>query len=165
MSVIKNTLVAAGVSSALVLMPPLIEKYEDVKFDVYYDIAGIPTVCAGITGKDVIIGKRYTKRECDALLIKHISYAATHVDKAVTYPIPVTMRAAMYSFAYNAGTGAFRQSTILKFINKGELKAACNELWRWTYFYNPKTGKKEKSRGLKNRRASEFEYCMKELPK
>ena len=73
------------------------------------------------------------------------------------------MRAAMYSFTYNAGTGAFRNSTMLKLINNGRYMEACNQLWRWTKYTNPKTGKKETSKGLRNRRAVEFKYCIKDL--
>lgn len=63
--------------------------------------------------------------------------------------IPDTMRAAMYSFTYNAGTGAFRKSTMLKKINGGDLYGACDELWKWTYFYNPKRARKRSPKGLK----------------
>ena len=159
----KKQIISGVVGAAMMLTIPLIEKIEGVEYKVYYDIAGIPTVCAGITGSDVVIGKTYTKRECDALLVKHIDFARAEVDKRVKVQIPDTMRAAMYSFTFNAGVGAFRNSTMLKLINRGELRAACNQLFKWTYFTNPKTGKKEKSKGLQNRRAFEFEYCIKEL--
>lgn len=162
---IKKTIVASVTGAALMVASPLLEEVEGVKYKVYYDIAGIPTVCHGITGKDVIPGKTYTRRECDALLAKHMQHAANVVDNAVKVEIPVSMRAAMYSFTFNAGEGAFRKSTMLKLINQGELYQACDQLWNWTYYRNPKTGKKEKSKGLKNRRAVEFKYCVKELPK
>lgn len=160
---LKTRVASMTIGAALTLTVPLIERIEGVEYRPYIDIAGIPTVCAGITGKDVVWGKVYTKRECDALLMKHIAVATKTVDGAVKVEIPSTMRAAMYSFTFNAGSGAFRQSTMLKLINRGELKAACNQLWSWTYFTNPKTGKKEKSKGLKNRRAFEYEYCVKDL--
>lgn len=157
-------LIAGGVfGAALALTAPLIERVEGVHYKPYLDIAGIPTVCAGITGPDVIAGKSYTQSECDQLLFKHVAIAKAEVDKRVTYKIPDSMRAAMYSFTFNAGTGAFRSSTMLRLINAGNLKQACEQLWSWTYFTNPKTGKKEKSRGLKNRRAVEYEYCMRDL--
>ncbi|AKJ74054.1 putative lysozyme [Salmonella phage 36] len=35
--------------------------------------------------------------------------AADAVDKAVKVDIPISMRAALYSFTFNAGTGAFRK--------------------------------------------------------
>lgn len=162
---IKKAIAATVTGAALMVASPLLEEVEGVIYQVYYDIAGIPTVCHGITGKDVIPGKTYTRRECDALLAKHMKFAADAVDKAVKVDIPVSMRAAMYSFTFNAGTGAFRKSTMLKKINKGDLYGACNELWNWTKYTDPKTGKKKHSEGLKNRRAVEYKYCVMELKK
>ena len=160
---IKQRVTAAAFGVALALTSPLLEEIEGVKHKPYKDIAGIWTVCAGITGPDVMPGKTYTQRECDALLAKHIKIAKDEVDKRVKVDIPDTMRAAMYSFTYNAGTGAFRNSTMLKLINKGRYMEACDQLWRWTKYTNPKTGKKETSKGLRNRRAVEFKYCIKDL--
>lgn len=160
---IKARVTAGLFGAALALTSPLLEEIEGVKYKPYKDIAGIWTVCAGITGSDVILGKTYTQRECDALLAKHIKIAKDEVDKRVKVDIPDSMRAALYSFTYNAGTGAFRKSTMLKLVNQGRLYEACDQLWAWTYYYNPKTGRKEKSKGLKNRRAVEFKYCTKDL--
>ncbi|ATN93850.1 putative endolysin [Escherichia phage SRT8] len=165
MSAIKNTVAATVISAALVLVPGLLEEIEGIRYKPYKDIAGIWTVCSGITGKDVILGKTYTKKECDALLYKHIEVAKRHVDSAVKVPIPDTMRAALYSFTFNVGGGAFRKSTLLKDVNAGRFTKACSRLYDWVYFYNPKTGKMEKSRGLKNRRDIEYKFCMKELTK
>lgn len=160
---LKNNVIGASIGAALTLTPTLLERIEGIEYEVYYDIAGVPTVCSGITGPDVIPGKKYTKRECDALLIKHIGVAQRYVDKKVNVDIPVTMRASLYSFTFNVGTGAFGSSTMLKLINQGKHREACNQLWRWVYYYNPKTKKREVSMGLKNRRAEEYAYCVKEL--
>lgn len=160
---IKNKVAAAAFGVAVALTSPLLEEIEGVRYKPYKDIAGVWTVCAGITGPDVILGKTYTKKECDALLAKHIQVAKKEVDKQVKVEIPDSMRAAMYSFTYNAGVGAFRNSTMLKLINQGKLSEACDQLYRWTYYHNPKTGKREKSKGLLNRRKVEYKYCTMDL--
>lgn len=162
---INRTVASVTFGVALSLTAPLVERIEGVEYEVYIDIAGVPTVCAGITGEDVIVGKKYSKRECDALLFKHIAVAKAEVDKRIKTEVPDTFRAAMYSFTYNVGRGAYRNSTMLKLTNQGRLLEACDQLWAWTYFKNPKTGKKERSRGLKNRRGFEYEYCVQELKK
>lgn len=162
---ISKGFISATIGAALVMCSPLLEEIEGVVYEPYIDIAGVPTVCAGITGPDVIKGKRYTKQECDILLQKHIKHAASAVDKAVKVDIPVSMRAAMYSFTFNAGVGAFQKSTMLKLINNGRHYDACNELNKWVYYRNPKTGKKQISKGLKNRRSVEYKYCVRELKK
>src|SRR5699024_2582938 len=159
----RKSIVSVAIGAALALTSPLLEEIEGIRYTPYKDIAGAWTVCAGVIGKDVIIGKADTSRECDALVAKHIKSAKDEVDKRVEVEIPDTMRAAMYSFTYNAGTGAFRNSTMLKLINDGRYIEACQQLWRWTKYRNQKTGKLEESRGLKNRRAIEFKYCIKDL--
>ncbi|QYU38198.1 lysin [Enterobacter phage Phc] len=158
-----NNIMKSTLTGVMLITAGLLSQLEGTYYTPYIDIAGVPTVCEGITGKDVIWGKKYTRRECDQLLEKHIGVAARAVDKAVKVEIPNTMRAALYSFTFNAGQGAFRSSTLLRLTNQGRLREACGELNKWVYFYNPKTGKKEIAKGLKNRRAVEYQYCVKDL--
>ena len=67
------------------------------------------------------------------------------------------MRAAITSFTYNVGAEAFKRSTMLKKINKGDLWDACQELDRWAYVGRMWV------RGLANRRAKEKELCVAEI--
>ncbi|ALX97252.1 lysozyme [Serratia fonticola] len=126
---------------------------EGREYTPYRDVVGVLTVCDGHTGKDIIPGKRYTDRECDALLNSDLRIVAAGVDPYIRSDISNTQRAAIYSFAYNVGVTAFRNSTMLKKINAGDQKGACDELRRWTYA----GGKQWK--GLMNRRAIEHEVC------
>lgn len=159
-----KTRVALGASAAvLTAVMSLLPKIEGTEYDPYIDIAGVPTVCSGITGPDVVMGKRYTKDECNALLLKHTRVASDYVHSKVTHPIPASMEAALVSFTYNVGRSAFGNSTILKLTNQGKLRQACDHLYDWVYVTDPKTKKKVKSKGLKNRRDYEYEYCVKEL--
>ncbi|WP_249974817.1 glycoside hydrolase family protein, partial [Escherichia coli] len=64
------------------------------------------------------------------------------------------MRGALYSFVYNVGAGNFRTSTLLRKINQGDIKGACDQLRRWTYA----GGKQWK--GLMTRREIEREICL-----
>ena len=155
---IKTTLTGALAATAI-----LLSQLEGTRYEVYIDIAGIPTVCEGITGPDVVLGKTYTRYECDKLLEKHIRIAQREVDRDIKVKVPDSFRAAMYSFTFNAGTGAYRYSRMLTLTNEGKLYQACEQLFRWVYFTNPKTGKKEVSNGLKNRRSTEFKTCIKDL--
>lgn len=139
---IKKAVAASFTGAALMICSPMLEEVEGVEYKPYKDIAGIWTVCSGITGSDVVLGKTYTRKECDALLAKHMMVAAKAVDSSVKVDIPVTMRAAMYSFTFNSGASAFKNSTMLKMINKGELRSACDQLYKWVYAYSPKKGKR-----------------------
>lgn len=131
----------------------LIQSQEGIRYTTYLDPVGIPTVCAGVTGPDVKMGKTYTKQECDALLYKHMQPAIKAVDESVKVKLNDYQKAALYSFTYNAGVGAFKSSTMLKKLNAGNTKGACDELRRWTYA----GGKQWK--GLVTRREIERELC------
>lgn len=146
----------AGVVSggALAIAAVLIPSQEGVEYKPYQDVVGVWTVCAGHTGSDIVKGKIYTESECHALLHNDLAKVAAQIDPYIKQPIPETTRAALYSFTYNVGSGAFRQSTLLKKINAGDTVGACNELRRWTFA----GGKQWK--GLMNRREIEREVCM-----
>lgn len=146
----------AGVVSggALAIASVIIPSLEGVEHKPYQDVVGVWTVCYGHAGADIIKSKTYTEAECQALLNKDLRKVANQIDPLIKRPIPDTTRAALYSFAYNVGAGAFRQSTLLKKINSGDTAGACNELRRWTYA----GGKQWK--GLMNRREIERDVCL-----
>lgn len=153
----------AAFTAAMAMTPKILSDVEGTVYTPYMDIAGIPTVCEGITGPDVIPGKTYTRAECDSLLYKHIDVARRAVDDAVKVDIPDSMRASFYSFTYNIGASGFRSSTVLRLTNQGNLRQACDAMFMWEKVRNPKTGKLEWSKGLHNRRLTEHSYCVKEL--
>lgn len=157
--------VAIGVATAGIigLAVPLIERLEGVEHRPYIDIAGVPTVCAGITGADVSMKKTYTASECRKLLEKHVAIHAKHVDSAVKYNISPETRAALISFSYNVGGNAMKNSTAIRLINQGKIEQGCKALGMW----NKATvkGKKVVVKGLVNRRNVEIEMCLKGVKK
>ncbi|WP_406704873.1 glycoside hydrolase family protein, partial [Sodalis sp.] len=64
-------------------------------------------------------------------------------------------KAALASFVYNVGGGAFSRSTLLKKLNTGDIPGACDEIRRWVYV----DGRVWK--GLVSRRNVERELCLK----
>lgn len=62
---------------------------------------------------------------------------------------------AIISFAFNVGNTAFLASTLYKKLLSGD-ESAVAEFQRWVYVTNPKTGAKEVSEGLQNRRNKEI---------
>ncbi|ECO0581916.1 lysozyme [Salmonella enterica subsp. diarizonae] len=126
----------AGGASVIVIAAALFggnDGLEGRRHEPYRDMAGVLTVCDGHTGKDIVPGKHYTDAECDALLNKDLALVAARIDPLIKASIPNSERAALYSFAYNVGTGALARSTLLKKLNAGDHAGACNELKRWTY--------------------------------
>ena len=153
----------AATAAAIYIAAPLIELVEGVENKPYMDIAGVKTVCSGITGNDVVWGKTYSNRECRNLLEKHIQIHGKHVQDAVTYPITPQTRAALISFSYNVGGSAMRKSTAVKLINQGKIEQGCKALGMWTKA--TVNGKKVVVRGLVNRRNEEIKLCLRGIGK
>ncbi|WP_223667675.1 lysozyme, partial [Escherichia fergusonii] len=91
---------------------------------------------------------------CPALLNKDLATVARQINPYIKVDIQETTRGALYSFVYNVGAGNFRTSTLLRKINQGDIKGACDQLRRWTYA----GGKQWK--GLMTRREIEREICL-----
>ncbi|XBC27844.1 lysozyme [Leminorella grimontii] len=152
---LKNRFLQAGLlSGALTLAATMVMYFEGYESKPYRDVVGVLTVCYGHTGSDIVPGREYSKAECEELLRQDLAIVQRQVDRLVTVPLPDETRAALYSFTYNVGTGAFSRSTLLKKLNAGDGKGACNELKRWTYA----GGKVWK--GLVTRREIEREVCL-----
>ncbi|ECT1022353.1 lysozyme [Salmonella enterica] len=153
---IKIKSLIAGGAGAIVIAAALLGGHDGLegrRYEPYRDVAGVLTVCDGHTGKDIVPGKHYTDAECDTLLNQDLASVKAQVDPLIKISIPESERAALYSFAYNVGTGAFAKSTLLKKLNAGDQAGACNELKRWTY-----AGGKQR-KGLVTRREIEREVC------
>lgn len=157
---LRNSVIAAvplgaiAIASALITGPTGNDGLEGVRYQPYQDVVNKWTVCYGHTGRDIMLGKTYTEAECRILLRKDLNTVARQIDPYIKVPIPATMRGALYSFAYNVGAGNFKTSTLLRKINLGDTKGACDQLRVWIY-----AGKK-KWVGLKTRREIEREVCL-----
>lgn len=158
---IKNKVIGSAVAGAMALAVPFLNEHEGVEYKPYKDVAGVWTICAGITGPDVILGKVYTQRECDTLLMKHLSIHRAAVDKALKVNVPVSTRAALYSLSYNIGTNAMRNSTVIRRMNRGDIRGGCDAFSMWNKI--SVGGKKVVSKGLVNRRNAEIKLCVSEL--
>ncbi|CZV08560.1 phage lysozyme [Enterobacter hormaechei] len=157
-SVLKQRIIAAiaGGGGAIAIATVMVSgkgSLEGREYVPYRDVVGVLSVCDGHTGSDIIPGKRYTDRECDALTRADMTRIARQVDPHIKVQTTDTQRAAIYSFAYNVGTTAAIKSTLLKRLNARDYAGACNELKRWIYA----GGKKWK--GLMNRRDVEYQVC------
>jgi lysozyme len=138
----------------LAMAASIVAMFEGRSLVAYLDPPGIPTICYGHTG-GVSIGDTATPEECEGLLAEDLKEAAVTFDKEVKIRVAEETRAALISFIYNAGSGSFKKSTLLKKLNAGDIKGACNELPKWVY-----AGGK-RIQGLVNRRKAEQELCLK----
>ena len=150
---IKSRYMAGGAAGLALLTAAgaYVSSWEGRRYVPYYDVGNVLTVCDGHTGPDIIKGKRYSDAECDAILhkdlIKHEAGLLACAPEMLKVPDETYI--AINSWAFNIGTGAACNSTLIKkHIRAGDIRGACNQLSRWVYV------KGEVVRGLQNRRVN-----------
>lgn len=175
----KKTLIAMGFSAAVVLSATqLTAPSEGFVDEPYFDPVNIKTVCFGQTEntylKTKIENKKYTEEECVVMLAQEL----TEVEKEITPLIKVKIndyqKAAFLDFSFNNGVSAFKNSTMLGYLNAGNTKSSCEQLMRWVFAGSCKQGTKDcvqtsngkwklKLEGLVKRRGLEMNYCLGEI--
>lgn len=109
----------------------LIKRFEGLELEAYQDIAGIWTIGYGHTGPDVEPGMKISERDAEELLRKDLRPREQAVDSAVKVSLNQNEFDALVSFVYNVGAAAFRSSTALKRLNKGDRVGAADALTWW----------------------------------
>jgi lysozyme len=156
--IIKKVAGAGLVATAL-----FISGFEGVSNKVYVDPVGIQTVCAGHAytgpdGKPLKEGATYTDDVCSYLLGQDTLAANKAVLAAVKVPLSAGENLAYTDFTFNNGAGAFRKSSILRKLNKGDRKGACAALL--LYVKGKVKGKLVTLPGLVTRRKAEQKACL-----
>lgn len=144
-------------SAVALLAASVVGAWEGLQTKAYPDPAtrGHPwTVCYGET-KGVKKGDTYTIAECKAMLVDSLQGYAAGIERCVTAPLPDERYVALISFAYNVGTSAACNSSVVRLINAGHTRAGCDALLKW----NKAAG--IVFRGLTRRRTAERELCLK----
>jgi len=126
-----------------------IKRWEGLRLSAYKDVVGIWTIGYGSTGTHVKPGMKITEAQAEKLLRDDLDRFEKSVERSVKVPLTDNQFAALVSFAFNVGTGAFERSTLLKKLNAGDYDAVPGQLMRWV-----NAGGK-KVQGLVNRRAAE----------
>jgi len=116
-------------------------------------VLGTLTIGYGHTGPDVKPGEKITQEQGVQILLTDLQRFEDGVDKAVKVDLTDNQFGALVSFAFNIGVSAFRSSTLLKKLNKGDYASVPSELARWNK--STVNGKKVVVPGLSNRRAAE----------
>lgn len=120
----KRLSLAAAIAAAIAIPA------EGLRQVAYYDPPGILTVCYGTTGKDVIKGKRYSLDECRNLLERDMLAAIETVERC--HPgLPDNVLAAFGDAVYNIGPTVACNSKASKYLDVGQINAACDQLPRW----------------------------------
>ncbi len=143
---------------------------EGVRYKVYTDSAGHPTVgvghkltktelsmkriTIGRTGRTVPVDQELTQSEVVAILKADLVRFVDAVNRGVKIKIKQHQFDALVSFAFNVGISAFRRSTLLKKVNTRRFNDAATEFMRWKHI--TVNGKRKVSWGLVNRRHKEI---------
>lgn len=146
---ISNPTTAKRVIAGLGIAGGLIAGFESYRAQPYRDSAGLPTVCIGHLDPDLDMSQIHTEAECRALFREDLAIAEAAVSASVRVPLTENQRAALVSFVFNVGAGAFQRSTLLRKLNAGDYEGAAREFDRWT------NSGGQRVQGLVNRRAQE----------
>lgn len=120
--------------------------YKAVPTEKYY------TIGYGHYGSDVRAGQVITEEEAEKLLRDDVQEFVKGVNKLLKVDVTQNQFDALVSFAYNVGLGALKSSTLLQYLNVGDIQKAGSELLRWNKsggkVYNGLVKRREKERGL-----------------
>ena len=131
----------------------LVKRFEGLRLFAYLCPAGVWTIGYGHTGADVRPKQQITQERAEMLLDMDLDEAAAAVAKHVTVPLSDNQFAALASFVFNLGEGAFKKSTLLRRLNDGNYRAVPEELAKWNKI--TQNGQKVPSMGLTKRRKAE----------
>jgi lysozyme len=149
----------AGWVAVIAVAVPLVAGFEGLYTHSYRDSVGVLTVCYGATAADhVDLTRTYTPAECRKMLGDDLPKYDASIKKCLTpstyAALPVHRHAALVSFVYNVGGGAFCKGSVAKDLNAGHVTAACNDLMRYD------RGGGRVIKGLENRREAERKLCL-----
>jgi lysozyme len=156
----KKKIIGATAGAVMAAAAALVAPWEGFYGKTYRDIVGVPTVCYGETDKAAVEEGRkrtFTQAECLKMLQDRLPEYDVGFKRCITREIPSSVHIAMVSAAYNIGVGGMCKSTMVRRINVGDFRGACDALLGW----NRAGGRVVK--GLDNRRKAERRVCLEGL--
>lgn len=131
-------------------------KEEGVRNRVYKDSAGIDTIGIGhkiLPNEQRLKSVTLTPKEIEDIFFLDVVKAENSIKENIQVPLTSGQQAALISFVFNVGSGAFKKSTLLKLINEKRFAEASLEFPRWSFITI--NGQKQRSPGLMARRLRE----------
>ncbi|MCU4502454.1 lysozyme [Acinetobacter sp. WU_MDCI_Abxe161] len=109
--------------------------FEGLRLNAYDDGVGVWSIGYGTTrypnGVSVQKGDTCTLEQAKAYMQHDLKIFEHAVNNAVKVPLTQNQFDALVSLTYNIGTGAFKNSTLLKKLNSGDYKEAANQFDVW----------------------------------
>ena len=143
-------------ATAAALAISLIGGFEGLRQTAYPDPAtrGAPfTICFGHTGH-VTPGERASLAECKTLLLADLDKEADGIEHCIHVPMSDSRYVAVLSLAHNIGVGGVCRSSIVRDLNAGNDKAACDAFLSYDHAAGIVMP------GLKRRREEERSLCL-----
>ncbi len=109
----------------------LIKHFEGCRYKAYLDGGGVLTIGYGHTGKDVTHGLTITPEQANALLLQDLGESAQAVLRLTKRHLTDNQYAALISFVFNVGAGAYQRSTLRQRINRNDLHDVRAQFLRW----------------------------------
>lgn len=113
----------------------LIERFEGFSATAYNDPQGSDKYSIGF-GHQIKAGENFgtiTRAEGIILLAQDTADAQDAVDQYVTAPLNMEQRAALVSFVYNVGVGAFSRGSVPEKLNAGDFHGAAATMRRYIH--------------------------------
>lgn len=147
----RSKIAALSLSAAALVGIAVHEGYRDT---AYTPVKGdVPTIGFGTT-EGVKPGDRITPPQALSRALTDIQKFEGAIKRCVTVPLHQYEYDAYTSLAYNIGSGAFCNSTLVKRLNAQDYRGACAEILRWDRF------KGRPLAGLTKRRQQEHTQCL-----
>jgi len=131
----------------------LIKKHEGLRLTAYKDVGGLWTIGYGhllkLPMEDYFLDNPISEEVATTMLKMDLFAAERALELNTVVPLTQNQFDALVSFIFNVGGRAYRDSTLLRYLNEGNYAAAADQLLRWD-----KVGGKS-VKGLANRRAAE----------
>jgi lysozyme len=108
----------------------LTEQFEGCSLVAYQDSKGVWTIGYGHTSS-VVPGMTCTQAQAETWLSEDIAWAEAVVKNHVKIQLTQDEFDALVDFVFNAGSGNFDSSTLLKDINLGNIEAASKQFELW----------------------------------
>jgi lysozyme len=136
----------------------LIKEWEQLRLVAYKPTPNDRwTIGWGHAGPNVRPGDTISVEQAQVLFDSDVKWAVDAVNRYVKVRLNQNQFDALVSFTFNVGEGAFKNSTLLRKLNKGDYQGAAEQFPRW----NKQKGKVLK--GLTRRRAHEMELFLSEM--
>jgi len=145
-------------SNANTIAKDLIKEFEGLRLTQYQCAGGMPTIGYGhVIGKDEQVAPSITGEQAEALLDQDVKIAWGCLRCYCHVPLSPLQEAALISFIFNLGAGAFQASTLRQKLNRGEYILAAEEFPKWVHAGG------RKLHGLVRRRALERKLFLSDI--